>query len=179
MADLSGTQVSLQELERRIAEQEARAGERERVAREINALAHFVRTAGDELTRATDRLSRDVAERAEAIRVLASIAQRPGPRQAAAEPTLWSVQEGLVLARTAACAEAMHAWVRAEDKVARAIGRLAELKARLAGMPEGAEIELVEMRRWRAEMIARGDVLGAQASLPAAEQGARRAIAGD
>ena len=102
MADLSGTQVSLQDLERRIAEHEARAGERERVAREIHALAHFVRTAGDELTRATDRLTREVAERAEAIRVLSSLAQRPGSREGAREPSLWSVQEGLVLARTTA-----------------------------------------------------------------------------
>ena len=66
----------------------------------------------------------------------------------------------------------MHGWVRAEDKVARAIARLSELKARMAGMPDAEGLELAEMRRWREEIVARGEVVG-EATLPAVDQRAR------
>lgn len=131
MTPLVASKVASLVLDQPVAEREPRAGERERVALEINALADFVRTANDELTRATERLAREAADRAEAIRGLASVAQRPSP----GAPSAWGGQLGQVGARSIACSEALHAWVKAEEKVAKAIVRLRELKGRQVELP--------------------------------------------
>lgn len=130
MAQTTSAPPSSYDLDSATAERDARAGERERVALEISALADFVRSANDELTRATERLAREVAERAEAIRGLASAAQRHSAGEGGAVATAWSGQLGQVGARSVSCSDALHAWVKAEEKVSKAIVRLRELKGR-------------------------------------------------
>lgn len=149
-----GSQVSLQDLERRIAEREAGIAERERLTPELEALADFVRTASDELTRATEKLAAGVAERASWIRALTSVAVRPASSDRPSGSSVWSFHLEAVAKRSTTCSETLQAWARTEEKVSKALVRLHELKQRQTALPEASDPVLAELRQRRDDLRA-------------------------
>jgi hypothetical protein len=176
MTEYLGSQVSLQDLERRIAEHEARLGERERITLELNALAAFVRVASDELTRATEKLSGEVTERATWIRALASVAQRPATNSHASGSSVWDVHLGAVSRTTTACSDTLQRWAQAEAKVAKALVRLRELKQRQSELSDGTESALFALRQRRDELRGRLEARVREASPVAPGHDIRRSM---